>query len=104
MTVGCRSANGSGGRCAMAMPATSASARSVATKEAPRTSVELDARRRLRGAERPRGDGGCRIVLALDRPAGEPAEHRQLAGVRQRIGNRALEQALGGPAERLVRS
>src|SRR5258708_2751232 len=49
-------------------------------------------------------DDFCRVeVLARDLGAGEPAQHRQLADVRQRVGDRALEQSLRLACERLIR-
>src|SRR4051812_47414837 len=38
-------------------------------------------------------DLSARIILALHRRAGEPAQHRQLPDVRQRIGHWSLKEA-----------
>src|SRR6516225_9944384 len=47
-------------------------------------------------------DVGLRVVLALHLVAREPAQHRQLAGVRERVGDAALEHAPHLPLDRLA--
>src|SRR2546423_15089335 len=66
------------------------------------SSLELLARRGLLLANLPSSDFRPRIVLALDRRAGNAPQHRQLARMRQRVCHRALEQPLDGYAEWLV--
>src|SRR5438034_142671 len=55
---------------------------------------ERELRRRLLRADAAGDDVRLEIVLARDRRAGEAAEHRELAAVRDRIGDRALEELL----------
>src|SRR5262245_39610316 len=64
--------------------------------------IELDSLRRLFPAYSPSDDVRLRIVLTAHRNTGEPAKHRQLTRVRERIGNRALKQLLGRPPKRFA--
>src|SRR5262249_62252332 len=66
-------------------------------------SIELAARRGLLGAYSTRDDVGARVVLAFHLRAREAAKHRELADVRQRIGDRALKDLLGRRGEWRVR-
>src|SRR5882672_6481428 len=100
MTVGRRSANGS--VWAIATTAASASAAIVSTRGARRMSVEFHAWSRLCQAKLAGSDRRFRIILTFHRRAREAAEHRQLARVSQGVGQRALEEPLDRPAERLV--
>ena len=59
------------------------------------TLVELAGGRLLRHSEPPDRDVGLEVVLALDRRFRQPAHHRQLADVREGVGDRSLEQPLG---------
>src|SRR5436309_694836 len=54
-------------------------------------SVELTTRRRLLRSEAAGHDVGAVVVLAAYRGAGGTAQHRELADVSERVGNRALE-------------
>src|SRR5580765_2498193 len=66
-------------------------------------SLELAARRRLFAADPAGGDIGLVIVLCPDRCRGETPEHRKLADMRQRVGNRTLKEPFGTGRQRLVR-
>ncbi len=50
----------------------------------------------LRGTDLARGDGGNVVVFAADGCARKAAEHGELAGVGQGVGDGALEKALNG--------
>src|SRR4051794_30650855 len=66
-------------------------------------SVELTTRRRLLRSEAARDDVRAVVVLAAHRRAGGAAQHHQLADVRERVGNRALEDPFGRRGDRRVR-
>src|SRR4029077_11966524 len=55
------------------------------------TILEFAARRGLVRPDPAGHDIGPRVVFPFDSGAGQPAQHRELADVGQRIGNRALE-------------
>ena len=61
-------------------------------------SVELPLSRALLHADASGHDIGARVVLTLDLRAGEPAQHRELADVGQRVGDRALKDRSAGAA------
>src|SRR5262249_4844346 len=67
------------------------------------SSVELPSGWRLRRPPPAGDDVGAGVVLGLDFRAGQAAQHRELADVRQRVGDRALEDALGWDGERRLR-
>src|SRR5262245_20179166 len=46
----------------------------------------------------------ARVVLAFDGSAGNPPQHRQLAHVRERIGDRPLKETFAGCIERAIGS
>ena len=52
------------------------------------TGSELPARRRLLRTDAPGGDVGLVVVLRADRAAGEPAQDRDLADVREGVRDR----------------
>src|SRR5439155_12558826 len=68
-------------------------------------SIELHAgvRRHLIDAHPADLDVGLGVVLALHLEAREPAQHGELAGVRERVGDAPLEHATGLPRDRLPR-
>ncbi len=65
-------------------------------------SIEFYLRGSLRGAAASRHNLGAEVILTAHRIPGQTAQHRDLAGVRQRVGNGALKQTLGGTPERSV--
>src|SRR5258705_2335842 len=67
------------------------------------TLVELPARRRLLGADASGHDLGARIVFALHVRAGKPPQHRELADMRERVGDRTLKELLRRRSQRRVR-
>src|ERR1035437_597659 len=65
--------------------------------------VKFLARGRLVRANASYGDFGDIIIFALDRNAGHSPQHRDLADVSERVGERALKQFFGGDLQRLFR-
>src|SRR6185295_10090112 len=66
-------------------------------------SVELPPRRGLLGADAAGGDVGLEVVLAAHGRAGQPAEHGELADVREGVGDRPLEELLRREPQRRLR-
>src|ERR1700674_5262687 len=66
-------------------------------------SVKLLARCRLIRADASDCDFGHEIAFALHRDTGHPTQHRDLAHVGERVGDRALKQFFRGDFERLFR-
>jgi len=56
-------------------------------------------RSRLIGADLPCGNGSNVVVFVADGRAGKAAEHGELTGMGERVGDRALEEALDGGAQ-----
>ena len=61
-------------------------------------------RSRLRGVYLACGDGGNVVVFAADGRAGKAAEHGELAGVGEGVGDGSLEEALDGRQDRFIGS
>ena len=57
--------------------------------------IELHPLRRLLPPHAARDDIRLCVILAAHRETTESAKHRQLTGVRERIGDRTLKQLLG---------
>src|SRR5207244_7593661 len=66
-------------------------------------SVKFSSRRRLFCPDAADHDLGARIIFALHFRAGESAKHRELADVRERVGDGALKEALRRYRERSIR-
>src|SRR5438093_6843865 len=64
----------------------------------------LGLRRHLVRADAPDRDVRAEVVLAPHRSAREPAQHRELSGVGEGVGDRTLEELLRRIAERPIRS
>jgi hypothetical protein len=62
--------------------------------------VELADGRELVGPQEAHADFGAEIVFSPDRGARQAAEHGDLTDVRERVGNRALEEPRGRRSQR----
>ena len=67
-------------------------------------SIELAARRSLIQPHPPDSDVGAMVIFTLHRATGHASQHRDLAHVRQSVGDGTLEQLLRGFSERGIRS